>query len=175
MTDDDNLSEIKIGCLGDSSVGKTLLAKKYVKDPTLKEFWVSTSELPFSIYNKIDYTISTIGVEFLKTKRILSDGNKYKVIIYDTAGQERYKSLSLNSIKHCDGVILIYDITNRESFKSISEWIKNIYDIKDNDFPLILIGNKCDLKVQREVSTEEGLEAAEQYKTKYFKQMLKKE
>jgi len=157
MTDDDNLSEIKIGCLGDSSVGKTLLAKKYVKDP------------------KIDYTISTIGVEFLKTKRILSDGNKYKVIIYDTAGQERYKSLSLNSIKHCDGVILIYDITNRESFKSISEWIKNIYDIKDNDFPLILIGNKCDLKVQREVSTEEGLEAAEQYKTKYFKQMLKKE
>ena len=101
MIDDDNLTEIKIGCLGDSSVGKTLSAKEYVKD------------------RKLDYTLSTLGVEFLKTKRILSDGNKYKVIIYDTAGQERYRSLSLNSIRHCDGVILMYDITNRESFNSI--------------------------------------------------------
>jgi len=155
MTDDDNLSEIKIGCLGDSSVGKTLLAKAYVKD------------------RKLDYTLSTIGVEFLKTKRTLSDGNKYKVIIYDTAGQERYRSLSLNSIRHCDGVILMYDITNRESFNSISTWIQNIYDIKDKDFPFILIGNKCDLKDKREVSTEEGLEAAEQYNTKYFETSAK--
>ena len=92
MTDDNNLSEIKIGCFGDSSVGKTYLTWKYVKDP------------------KIEYTISTIEVEFFKTKRILSDGKTYKVMIYDTAGQERFRSLCLNSMRHCDGVILVYDI-----------------------------------------------------------------
>ena len=67
----------------------------------------------------------------------------------------------------------MYDITNRESFNSISTWIQNIYDIKDKDFPFILIGNKCDLKDKREVSTEEGLEAAEQYNTKYFETSAK--
>jgi len=155
MTDDDNLSEIQIGCFGDSTVGKTYLTRRYIKDP------------------KIDYTLTTIGVEFLKTKRILSDGNKYKVTIYDTAGQERYRSISLNSMRHCDGVILVYDITNRESFNSISTWMNNIYDIKEKDFPLILIGNKSDLKNQREVTTEEGLEAAEQYKIKFFETSAK--
>jgi len=155
MTDDDNLSEIQIGCFGDSTVGKTYLTRRYIKDP------------------KIDYTLTTIGVEFLKTKRILSDGNKYKVTIYDTAGQERYRSISLNSMRHCDGVILAYDITNRESFNSISTWMNNIYDIKEKDFPLILIGNKSDLKNQREVTTEEGLEAAEQYKIKFFETSAK--
>ena len=153
MADDDNLSEIQIGCFGDSTVGKTYLTRRYIKDP------------------KIDYTLTTIGVEFLKTKRILSDGNKYKVTIYDTAGQERYRSL--NSMRHCDGVILVYDITNRESFNSISTWMNNIYDIKEKDFPLILIGNKSDLKNQREVTTEEGLEAAEQYKIKFFETSAK--
>ena len=61
MTDDDNLSEILIGCFGDSTVGKTYLTRRYIKDP------------------KIDYTLTTLGVEYYRTKRILSDGNKYKV------------------------------------------------------------------------------------------------
>ena len=96
-----------------------------------------------------------------------------KFTIYDTAGQERYRSISLNSMRHCDGVILMHDITNRESFNSISTWMNNIYDIKEKNFPLILIGNKSDLKNQREVTTEEGLEAAEQYKIKFFETSAK--
>ena len=71
-------------------------------------------------------------------------------------------------MRHCDGVILVYDITNKESFNSICEQINNIYDIKEKDVPLILIGNKSDLKNQREVSTEEGLEEAEKHKIKFF-------
>ena len=62
----------------------------------------------------------------------------------------------------------MYDITNRESFNSISEWIKNIYEMQNKDFPLILIGNKLDLKNQREISEEEGTKEAEKYKTEYF-------
>ena len=118
MVDNENLENIKIGCFGDSNVGKTLLTKKYIKD------------------NKLDSLLSTIGVENYTTKRILSDGEKYKITIFDTAGQEKYRSLSLNSIRHCEGVILMYDITNRESFNSISEWINNIYEMQNKDSPL---------------------------------------
>jgi small GTP-binding protein len=67
----------------------------------------------------------------------------------------------------------MYDITNRNSFNSISEWTSNIYEIKNHDFPLVLIGNKCDLKDDREVSEEEGLETAEKYKTTYFETSAK--
>ena len=148
---DDNIESIKIGCFGDSCVGKTYLIRKYVNDIT-----------------NIDSTITTAGIDYYATKRILSNGKKYKITIYDTAGQEKYKSLSLYSIRHCDGVILMYDITKKDSFNSVSEWIKNIYDIKEKNFPFILVGNKCDLKDEREISEEEGLEAAEKYKTKYF-------
>ena len=147
---DNNLETILIGCLGESSVGKTYLTRKYVKDIN------------------VDFNIPTVGIECFITKRILSNGKKYKITIYDTAGQEKYKSLSLYSIRHCDGVILMYDITKKDSFNSVSEWINNIYDIKEKNFPFILVGNKCDLKDEREVSEEEGLEVAEKYKTKYF-------
>ena len=148
---EDNIESIKIGCFGDSCVGKTYLIRKYVNDIT-----------------NIDSTITTAGIDYYATKRILSNGKKYKITIYDTAGQEKYKSLSLYSIRHCDGVILMYDITKKDSFNSVSEWINNIYDIKEKNFPFILVGNKCDLKDEREVSEEEGLEVAEKYKTKYF-------
>ena len=148
---DDNIESIKIGCFGDSCVGKTYLIRKYVNDIT-----------------NIDSNITTAGIDYYATKRILSNGKKYKITIYDTAGQEKYKSLSLYSIRHCDGVILMYDITKKDSFNSVSEWINNIYDIKEKNFPFILVGNKCDLKDEREVSEEEGLEVAEKYKTKYF-------
>ena len=148
---DDNIESIKIGCFGDSCVGKTYLIRKYVNDIT-----------------NIDSNITTAGIDYYATKRILSNGKKYKITIYDTAGQEKYKSLSLYSIRHCDGVILMYDITKKDSFNSVSEWINNIYDIKEKNFPFILVGNKCDLKDEREISEEEGLEVAEKYKTKYF-------
>ena len=148
---DDNLKTIILGCFGDSTVGKTYLIKKFVND----------------IIN-IESNLTTVGVEYYTTKRNLSDGNQYNIIIYDTAGQERFRSLSLNSIRHCDGVILMYDITNKDSFNSISEWVTKIHDIKDKNFPFILIGNKYDLKDQRKVSEKEGLEVAEKYKTLYF-------
>ena len=152
---DNNLESIIIGCLGESGVGKTYLTRKYVHD------------------NNVDFNIPTVGIEYFMIKKILSNGKKYKIKIYDTAGQERYKSLALNSIRHCEGVILMYDITNRKSFDSISEWTNNIYELKDHDFPFILIGNKCDLKDQREVSEEEGFEKAEKYKVTYYETSAK--
>ena len=147
---------IKIGSLGNSEVGKTQFCKKYTNSK-----------------NNSSLNLITVGFEFYTKEKILSNGKKYKINIYDTAGQEKYRSLSLNSIRNYDGVFLMYDITNFKSFDSISEWIKNIYEKKDENYPLILIGNKCDLKDGREVSEEEGLETAEKYKTKYFETSAK--
>ena len=151
MTDNDiNLEKIKIGCFGESSVGKTYFSRKYIKDRNL------------------DFTFPTIGIEYFTRTQVLSNGKKYKVTILDTAGQERFRSLCMNSIRPCDGLILMYDITNRETFDLISKWIDEIFEIKDKDCPFILIGNKFDLKDKRKVSEEEGLKAAENYNTTYF-------
>ena len=147
---------IKIGSLGNSEVGKTQFCKIYTNSK-----------------NNSSLNLTTVGFEFYTKEKILSNGKKYKINIYDTAGQEKYRSLSLNSIRNYDGVFLMYDITNFKSFDSISEWIKNIYEKKDENYPLILIGNKCDLKDGRKVSEEEGLETAEKYKTKYFETSAK--
>ena len=153
--DDDN-EVIKIGCFGESSVGKTCLSRRFVDD------------------NNFDFSIPTIGIEHFTKMLILSDGQKYKIKIYDTAGQERYRSLCMNSIRPCDGIILMYDITNRETFDLLfRNWINNIYEIKKEDFPLIIIGNKCDLEDKREISKEEGLKAANQYKTLFFETSAK--
>ena len=146
---------IKIGCFGESSVGKTYFAKNYIKDI------------------KDGFDLATVGVEYFITNRILSDGKKYKIKICDTAGQERYRSLAINTIRCCDGIILMYSITNRKSFELISEWINNIYDLKDRETPIILIGNKCDLEDQRKVSREEGMKTAEKYKTAHFETSAK--
>jgi small GTP-binding protein len=146
---------IKIGCFGESSVGKTYFAKNYIKDI------------------KDGFDLATVGVEYFITNRILSDGKNYKIKICDTAGQERYRSLAINTIRRCDGIILMYSITNRRSFELISEWINNIYDLKDRETPIILIGNKCDLEDQRKVSREEGINTAEKYKTTYFETSAK--
>ena len=146
---------IKIGCFGESSVGKTYFAKNYIKDI------------------KDGFDLATVGVEYFITNRILSDGKNYKIKICDTAGQERYRSLAINTIRRCDGIILMYSITNRKSFELISEWINNIYDLKDRETPIILIGNKCDLEDQRKVSREEGMNTAEKYKTIFFETSAK--
>ena len=148
--DNQIVESIKIGSLGNSEVGKTYLTRKYTNS------------------NNSNLNLITVGIDFYTREKIFCNGKKYQIKIYDTAGQERYKSVSLNSIRNYDGVFLMYDITDFKSFDSISEWINNIYEIKDHNFPFILIGNKCDLEDQREVSKEEGLETAEKYKTTFF-------
>ena len=156
MKDQNNILEIiKIGCFGHSNAGKKDLVRKYIKN------------------DNDDLVLSTVGIEYFITKRILSDGKEYIIKFYDTAGQKRYWSLTLRSVKNCDGFIFIYDINNKRTFDLINEWFQDIYYIKDENFPLILIGNKCDLDEKREVSEEEGFKAAEKYKTTYFETIAK--
>ena len=127
--------EIKLALLGDANVGKTSILNRFMKrDFNSKE-------------------ISTIGMEQSRKKLEIEIGNQ-KVIsilkIYDSAGQERYKSIALSYIKAIDGIILIYDISNRQSFFDLKDWIKKITDNIEKKIKMIVIGNKNDLEKEVE-------------------------
>ena len=130
--------EIKIFTLGNFAVGKTCFINQFVHNTFRNNY------------------ITTIGFDHTAKKIILPSGKNAKLIFYDTAGQERYKSLAFNLLKNADGILLMYDITNIETFRAITEWIEIIREIKPNDFPIILIGNKCDLESERKIPKEEG-------------------
>ena len=110
---------------------------------------------------------STVGID-CKAKIIEIENIKYKLLFYDTAGQERYKSLAPNLIKKAHGIIIMYDITNKSSFDSIPDIIKNIKEEKGDYFPMILIGNKKDLEQDREIKKEEGEDLASKNGIEFF-------
>ena len=141
--------KIILSVLGNSGVGKTSFIMKFT-DNTFQESY-----------------LATYGIDF-KTKYININSKKYRVDLYDTAGQERFRSVSVNSIKMSDGVILIYDITNEFSYENIYGWMDNIYQVKGKDFPVILIGNKCDKDEERVVSKEKGEQLAKKYNISFF-------
>ena len=141
--------KIILSVLGNSGVGKTSFIMKFT-DNTFQESY-----------------LATYGIDF-KTKFIEINNKKYRVDLYDTAGQERFRSVSVNSIRMSDGVILIYDITNEFSYDNISTWMENIYQVKGKDFPVILIGNKCDAEGERVIIKEKGEQLAKQYNISFF-------
>ena len=134
----DEINKIYLFTLGNSAVGKTSFILRYTKN-TFNETY-----------------LTTIGIDFLSKNALLPNGEKYKVLFYDTAGQEKYLSIAFNLLKGAEGIILMYDITKRDTFESITGWIKSIKEVKGENFPIALIGNKCDLNEKREVDMEEG-------------------
>ena len=137
--------EVHLITLGDSAVGKTSLISRYNGD-TFKSYYVSTH-----------------GVDSQYKKIKLQNGEEINVKITDTAGQERYRSIAQNYIKKANGILLVYDITNKESFQNVFMWGKEIKDKSEDSKPIILIGNKMDLEDKRCVSKEEGEELAGNY------------
>ena len=141
--------KINIITLGNSSVGKSSLIQRYVDE-------------------KFADTLATIGFNTKFKTKILSNGEKLKVVFYDTSGQEKYNSLSYNYIKNSNGILLMYDISKKESFIKIKDWLNNIFEHKDKDFPILLLGNKCDLEEKREVTKEEGDQLAKELKLNFY-------
>jgi len=156
--DNDNqnkLIDIRIITIGDSHVGKSCLLLKYIDNK-------------FS-----NLYVSTIGFD-LKHKQItLKDGNKAKLTLYDTAGQERFRSLARNYIRKANGILLIYDISDKSTFININKWMENIEDEIDTKLPIILVGNKSDLNDKRKVTTEEGENKAKEYGFPFFETSCK--
>lgn len=128
---------LKYLIIGNSGVGKSCLLLRYADDE----------------YS--DKHIITIGVDF-KIKSLTVDGQKVKTNIWDTAGQERFKNITVSYYKGAAGVMLVYDITDMESFNKLNEWLIEIEKNAPNDVYKILVGNKCDLSDQRAVSYDQG-------------------
>ena len=127
----------KILILGDSGVGKSSLFLRYTKNEFNQDMR------------------STIGVEFgLKFLKI--ENFQLKIQIWDTAGMERYRSITNAYYKGAKGVIIVYDICRKKSFENVDNWIEDFKSKADEDAVILLIGNKSDLNEQREVSIEEA-------------------
>ncbi len=150
------IEDIKVITLGNSAVGKSSFIIKYIDNS-------------FTLY----YT-ATLGIDFKQKKIKLKDGRDVRLRIFDTAGQERYKSVSASFIKKADGVILIYDIGNLESFEAVENWIKSIREIGKDNLPIILVGNKCDLSDdKRMISLKEGQDKADEFNIPFYETSCK--
>ena len=142
--DNQDVLTFKIILLGDSSVGKTSLILRFCDNKFLE---IGTS---------------TIGVD-TKTKDVRHNGKKIELEIWDTAGQERFRTLAKNSVQGADGIILVYDITQKKTFSNIKHWYDNIKNNIDIDkVALILVGNKSDLP-DPQVKKETSEKFCEQY------------
>uniref|UniRef100_A0A7S4NVZ5 Ras-related protein Rab-2A n=1 Tax=Paramoeba aestuarina TaxID=180227 RepID=A0A7S4NVZ5_9EUKA len=104
----------------------------------------------------------TIGVEF-GSRTIEIDGNRVKLQIWDTAGQEKFRSITRSYYRGAAGALLLYDITRRETFDHLTTWLEDCRQYSNERIVITLIGNKCDLEHKREVSVEEGKAFAEKH------------
>ncbi len=89
--------------------------------------------------------------------------NRLKAVIYDTSGQERFRSIPKGYIRKGDGIVVVYDITDRESFDSMTYWISEVDCLREDKPPIIILGNKSDLEDQRDISYKEGKEFADSF------------
>ena len=127
----------KVLLIGNSDVGKSSLILRYVDQ----------------IWN--DVFVPTIGVDF-KVKSLQIDNKRVKMQIWDTAGQERFRNVISSYFKGAHGILLIYDITARDSFKELENWLGEVERNATPQVLKILIGNKCDLEEKRQITKDEG-------------------
>ena len=145
----------KVLLLGNSNVGKSSLFLRFVDD----------------IWN--DTFVPTIGVDF-KIKTFEIDSKKIKMQIWDTAGQERFKNIIASYYRGAHGILLLYDVTDKDSFKNLSNWLIEIEKNASKNVLKVLIGNKSDLEDKRLVSYNQGKEFADTYGLKFIETSAKK-
>ena len=127
----------KIIVIGDSSVGKSCLSAQAVRN------------------NFIEFYQATVGFEFL-TFNLRINNNIIKLQIWDTCGQEVYKSLISNFYRNCSLALIVYAINNRNSYEHAENWLNDLKNQSNPSVRVFLIGNKCDLEHERTVTKEEG-------------------
>jgi small GTP-binding protein len=143
----------KLIVVGDAAVGKTALARRYTE-------------------GKFDETYRlTLGVDFF-TRLVKVNGQKVKLVIYDTAGQEVFNFIRGLYFEGSAGAVIAYSITSRQSFDRVPYWKKQVQE-RCGDIPLILVGCKVDLESQREVPQKEGLALAKREKLAFVESSAK--
>ncbi|KAI8821528.1 putative YPT6-GTP-binding protein of the rab family [Fimicolochytrium jonesii] len=148
------LRKFKLVFLGEQSVGKTSLITRFM-------------------YDTFDNTYqATIGIDFL-SKTMYSDERTVRLQLWDTAGQERFRSLIPSYIRDSSVAVVVYDITNRNSFMNTTKWVDDVRAERGNDVLIVLVGNKTDLSEKRQVSTEEGEKRAKEFNVMYIETSAK--
>ena len=128
----------KLLTIGDSGVGKTSLLLRFCDDSFSESY------------------ITTVGVDF-RFKSVEIDGKLVKLQVWDTAGQERFRTITTAYYKGAHGIVLVYDITDKKTYKQITTtWLETVKQNTTNNGEMVLIGNKSDMAELRQVSQEEG-------------------
>ncbi|GAV78121.1 Ras domain-containing protein [Cephalotus follicularis] len=140
----------KILLIGDSGVGKSSILLSFIS-------------------NSVHHLSPTIGVDF-KIKQLTIGEKRLKITIWDTAGQERFRTLTSSYYRGAHGIILVYDVTRRETFTNLSDtWAKEVELHCTNDECVkILVGNKVDKESERAVTREEGMALAKEHKCSFL-------
>ena len=140
--------------IGDAAVGKSNLLLRYAHGQFKDEYQL------------------TIGVEF-GAKNISINDKIYRIQIWDTAGQENFRSITRAYYKNSVCALVVYDITNRDSFNNISNWVEDCKNQSPKTIFMVLVGNKSDLNDKRVISVDEGRELAEKYNMIFFETSAK--
>uniref|UniRef100_A0A4W3K021 RAB1A, member RAS oncogene family b n=1 Tax=Callorhinchus milii TaxID=7868 RepID=A0A4W3K021_CALMI len=132
----------KLLLIGDSGVGKSCLLLRFADDTYTESY------------------ISTIGVDF-KIRTIELDGKTIKLQIWDTAGQERFRTITSSYYRGAHGIIVVYDVTDQESFNNVKQWLQEIDRYASENVNKLLVGNKCDLTTKKVVDYTTAKEFAD--------------
>ncbi|XP_053270736.1 EF-hand calcium-binding domain-containing protein 4B [Pleuronectes platessa] len=139
----------KVVLVGNSSVGKTSLLRSFCEG----RFHPATT--------------ATVGVDY-SVKTLTLDSMQVAMQLWDTAGQERYRSITKQFFRKADGVVVMYDVTVKESYSAVQPWLVNVQEAAGEGIPVLLIGNKMDMDGEREVSFKEAEQLAYDNKVMFF-------
>ena len=143
--------------IGDPYVGKTSIISRYTNGTFKEEY------------------LSTVGLDYYPKQEII-DNKTINIKLWDTAGEERYKSLTQNLFRNAEGVLLVFDVTKIDTFNNLKEWISSIklnMEGKNIFIPVVIIGNKLDMEDQREITKEQAEKFVSENNYKYFETSAK--
>ena len=131
------IPKYKLIFLGDQSVGKSCILNRFMNDTFTEEYQ------------------ATIGLDF-QSKNVQIDNQDIHLLLYDTAGQEKFRALIPMYTRDANIILLVYDVTSKDSFLHLSDWLKDLTNVKKEDVIFAVVGNKIDLDDRREVNSNEG-------------------
>ena len=134
----------KLILLGDQGVGKSCILNRFLNDTFIEDYQ------------------ATIGLDF-QSKNVQIENQNIHLLLYDTAGQEKFRSLIPMYTRDANIILLVYDISNKDTFNHLPDWIRDLTNVNINEIIFVIVANKIDLNAQRAVTLEEGQKFAEEH------------
>lgn len=134
----------KLILLGDQGVGKSCILNRFLNDTFIEDYQ------------------ATIGLDF-QSKNVQIENQDIHLLLYDTAGQEKFRSLIPMYTRDANIILLVYDISNKDTFNHLPDWIRDLTNVNIKEIIFVIVANKIDLNAQRAVTLEEGQKFAEEH------------